>query len=65
MIQLELFPEVVDQKKVNEEIRNEWTKTRKALFAKEAETRKLIQELAYEFQMLKFNICRGRIPFEH
>lgn len=62
MKQLELFPEIINEKKEIEEIRDEWNRVRKALFMQLAETKKLYQELAHEHQLLKLNICKGRLP---
>lgn len=62
MKQLELFPEMNFKENEFETIKQEWTKTRKALFRELSQTRQLYQELAHEFQLLKMSICKGRIP---
>lgn len=61
MKQLELFPEIFDEKKEIEEIRNEWHKVRKALFMELSFCKKQYQELAHEHMILKLNICKGRL----
>ena len=62
MKQLDLFPEAINEKTEIEEIRNEWVKVRKALFQQLSDNRKLYQEVAHELQILKLNICKGRLP---
>jgi len=61
MKQLDLFTEIIEDKNESKNIRNEWDKTRKALFMQNAELKKMYQEVAHELQILKLNICRGRI----
>ena len=61
MKQLELFPEYVDVKKELEVFRNELDRYRKALFAREAELRKLYNEVAHRQSILEMNICKGKI----
>lgn len=62
MKQLELFETEVKIKDDMEIIRDEWNRTRKALFMKNAELNKMYQELAHEHMILKLNICKGRLP---
>jgi uncharacterized membrane-anchored protein YhcB (DUF1043 family) len=62
MQQLELFPNTKDEQFQIEEMRQQIDKTRRALFRELSESRKLYQELAHEFQILKLNICKGRLP---
>lgn len=62
MKQLELFPEIIEPKNELEEIRNEWIRVRKALFMQLADNKKMYQEVAHELQLLKLNICKGRLP---
>jgi len=62
MKQLELFPELSNEKNELEDIRNEWSKVRKALFMELSICKKQYQELAHEHMILKLNICKGRLP---
>ena len=59
MQQLELFK--TDSRSELDQIKDEWNRTRKALFMQQAELKKMYQELAHEHMMLKLNICRGRL----
>jgi hypothetical protein len=60
MKQLELFE--TDKRPEIEIIREEWERTRKALFMQISECKKQYNELAHEHMLLKLNICRGRLP---
>lgn len=61
MRQLEMFPETVDYEKEFYKIKEDMTKLRKSLFAQQGDLRKQYTEVAHELQMLKLNICKGRI----
>ena len=61
MRQLEMFPETVDYEKEFYKIKEDMTKLRKSLFAQQGDLRKQYTEVAHELQMLKLNICTGRI----
>ena len=59
MEQLTLFDiEEVDEFK---KIKDEWVRTRKALFRELAECKKKISEVSHDHEMMKMNICRGKI----
>ena len=62
MRQLDLFPELINESKDYDTIRNEWEKTRRALFREISVCKRNFQELSHEFQILKLNICKGKIP---
>lgn len=62
MKQLELFETEIKPKDDMEVIRDEWNRTRKALFMEISLCKKQYQELAHEHMILKLNICKGRIP---
>lgn len=61
MKQLELFPEVVDYEKEMKNMKKEMNRFRKSLFAQQGDLRKQYTEIAHELQILKLNICRGKI----
>ena len=61
MRQLEMFPESVDYEKEFYKIKEDMTKLRKSLFAQQGDLRKQYTEVDHELQMLKLNICKGRI----
>ena len=61
MRQLQMFPEAVDYEKEMDKMKEDFTKLRKSLFAQQGDLRKQYTEVAHELQMLKLNICRGRI----
>jgi len=61
MRQLQMFPEAVDYEKEMDKMKDDFTKLRKSLFAQQGDLRKQYTEVAHELQMLKLNICRGRI----
>lgn len=62
MKQLELFETHIIEENEMDKIKDEWVRTRKALFMQTAELKKMYQELAHEHMILKLNICKGRIP---
>jgi hypothetical protein len=61
MKQLTLFDTQEKQVDEMEKIKDEWNRTRKALFMQTADLKRMYQELAHEHMILKLNICRGRI----
>jgi len=61
MRQLQMFPEAVDYEKELSQMREDFTKLRKSLFAQQGDLRKQYTEVAHELQILKLNICKGRI----
>ena len=61
MLQLELFPDERDIEQEMDQLKNDMQKLRKALFAQQADLRKQYTEIAHEHQVLKLNICKGRI----
>jgi len=61
MRQLELFPREVNLEKELQQIRNEMDKCRKALFARQAEVLKICQEVSHDFEVMKMNICQGKL----
>jgi len=61
MMQLDLFENTVDPKYEISKIKNEWEKTRRSLYAKNAELTKTVQEISHELQVLKLHICKGRL----
>lgn len=61
MRQLEMFPEVIDYEKEFHKMKDEFTRLRKSLFAQQGDLRKQYTEVAHELQLLKFNICKGKV----
>ena len=61
MKQLTMFPEAVDYDKEIDKLREDLTKLRKSLYANQSDLRKLYQEIAHEHQIMKLNICKGRL----
>lgn len=61
MKQLTLFEDSRDKEKEIEQLKADMQKLRKALFAQQADLRKMYQEIAHEHQILKMNICKGRL----
>ena len=68
MIQLSLIQEEFDYEiayekllKDVEKVKEEWDRSRKSQFARIAELQKMYQEIAHELQILKLNICKGRL----
>ncbi|SPF53685.1 hypothetical protein SBF1_6930003 [Candidatus Desulfosporosinus infrequens] len=68
MIQLDLFDYEIDYKKEFLELEHKFRKlelemerSRKSQFAKIGACMKLYTELAHELQILKLNICKGKI----
>jgi len=59
MQQLTLFD--VDDLDELKKIRSEWEKTRKALFREMSICKKQYSELSHDHELLKLNICRGKI----
>jgi len=50
-----------DFEKLNIEWEKKWEKTRKSLYARLTESNKKYNELQHEFEVLKLNICKGKI----
>lgn len=61
MKQLMLFDLHEDPKKEINDLRAEWEKTRRSLYARQAEMQKKYQELSHEYELMKLHICRGKI----
>jgi hypothetical protein len=61
MNQLTLFEMPVNKEYEFEKMKKEWEKTRRSLYAKNAELSKTIQEMKGEFEIIKMNLCRGRL----
>lgn len=61
MKQLELFEAPRDYIKEIDDLRAEMSKLRKALFSQQADLRKQYQEIAHEHQIIKLNLCKGRL----
>lgn len=61
MKQLLLFDLEKDTNKEMQDLKAEWEKTRRSLYARQAEMQKMYQELAHEYQLMKLHICKGRI----
>jgi prefoldin subunit 5 len=61
MKQLEMFDVKRDIEKEFEDLKNQMEKVRKSLYARDSELRKMYQEIAHEQQILKLNICKGRM----
>lgn len=59
MQQLELFE--TDKRSELDQIKDEWNRTRKALFMQLAEQKKINSELSHRFALLEMQICKGRI----
>jgi septation ring formation regulator EzrA len=61
MKQLMLFDLEEDPKKEMEVIKDEWERTRKSLYAKNAALTKTVQEINHELQWIKLHLCKGRL----
>lgn len=61
MKQLDLFPELIEPKNEIEDFKTQLDKTRKALFQENTYLKRQIREIAQDLELLKLNICRGRI----
>jgi len=61
MKQLLLFEMEKDHHQEIKELKTQWERTRRSLFAKEAETKKKLNDMSHEFEMLKMYICKGKI----
>jgi hypothetical protein len=61
MKQLMLFDLHEDPKKEMNDLRAEWEKTRRSLYARQAEMLKKYQELSHEHELMKLHICRGKL----
>jgi uncharacterized membrane-anchored protein YhcB (DUF1043 family) len=61
MKQLTLFDMEKDTKQEMQDLKAEWEKTRRSLYARQSEMQKMYQELAHEYQIMKLNICKGKI----
>lgn len=61
MLQLELFPHERDLEKEMDQLKEDVSKMRKALFASQADQKRLYQEIAHEHQIIKLNLCKGRL----
>ncbi len=60
MKQLELF-ETRDMTKEMDSFKKEWEKTRKSLYARQADLIKKCNQLEHEYEVMKLNICKGKI----
>ena len=60
MEQLELF-QTRDLQKEMDSMKKDIDKTRKALFAKQADLIKRHNELSHDYEILKLQICKGKI----
>lgn len=60
MKQLQFF-ETRDISKEFDLMKKEWEKTRRSLYARQAELVKNIRELEHEYDILKLGICKGKI----
>jgi len=61
MKQLDMFPELRNYEKEVDDLKSDMTKLRKSLFAQQGDLRKQYTEVAHELQILKLNICKGRL----
>jgi len=61
MEQLELFNQPRDVIKEMNDFKKEWERTRKSLYAHLADTKKKQQELSHEYEIMKLNICKGKL----
>ncbi len=61
MKQLDFFEKEFDYKREFQEMKIQWEKTRKSLYAKQSSLAKMYSELAHEYEILKLNICKGKI----
>jgi peptidoglycan hydrolase CwlO-like protein len=61
MKQLDLFPELIEPEDKIEEFKTQLDKTRKALFQEQTYLKKQMREMAQDLELLKMNICRGRL----
>lgn len=60
MKQLELFEIPIDYKREFELMKSQMEKSRKALFAQQAELKKMYYELSHDHEILKMNICKRK-----
>ncbi len=60
MKQLELF-ETRDMTKEMDNMKKEWEKTRRSLYARQSELLKKCNQLEHEYEVMKLNICKGKI----
>jgi uncharacterized membrane-anchored protein YhcB (DUF1043 family) len=61
MLQLELFTDERDIEQEMDKLKDDMTKLRKSLFAQQSDLRKQYTELAHDYQMMKLNLCKGKI----
>lgn len=61
MLQLELFEQERNIEDEMSNLKKEWEKTRKSLYAKNAQLMKMYQEIAHEHALMKLHICKGKI----
>lgn len=59
--QLELFETPRDIEKEMEDLKADMGKLRRSLFAQQADLRKMYQEIAHDHQLMRLNICKGRL----
>jgi hypothetical protein len=60
MEQLTLF-EIRDMTKEMDNFKKEWEKTRRSLYARQADLIKKCNALEHEYEIMKLNICKGKI----
>ncbi len=61
MKQLEMFEIPIDYEREIELLKADMGKLRRSLFAQQADLRRMYQEIAHEHQMIKLNLCKGRL----
>jgi hypothetical protein len=61
MNQLTLFDLPVNKDYEFDKMKKEWEKTRRSLYARNAELTKIIHEMNQEFQIIKMNLCKGKL----
>ena len=59
MKQLEFFENPRDIEKEMNDFKKEWEKTRRSLYARQAEIIKKQQELIHDYEIMKMNLCIG------
>lgn len=61
MKQLLLFDTELEPEKKFEKMQDEWERTRRSLYAKNAALAKEVQEINHELQWIKIHLCKGKI----
>ncbi len=61
MKQLDLFEQTLCLEKEIDKFRKEWEKTRRSLYARQADIIKKQNELSHEHEIIKMNLCKGKI----